>query len=140
MSDEVQITLRVPKDLADKMTSAAQRFGMPRNAFFIQLFQIHEAATALDNDERDVVLHLGVWGLKNFKETPDLEKFAGMARFSVEGVRRTIKRLIRKGLLNADDASTKSSHFDRDILVDDVCHRLTREGEIVAGILLNLYR
>jgi len=115
------------------MDTAAQRFGLSRNQFLIHLLLSWRDFKTLDPVERVFLMHLTFWGVLNFKDNrPNLQRFAGTAMITEDGVRGLVDKFVSRGWMEKRTTNL-GKRFNYDLSIDGEVYGLTDAGLRIAG-------
>ena len=97
-----------------------------------------QAMLELTNIEKSILINLGVWGTKNFRETPDVATLANHAQHDEGAIKKSLESLEMRGLLAK--VSNVQASFQFDVKVSpEKRYQLTPSGRAAAGAVFILH-
>jgi hypothetical protein len=133
-----QIIINLPPQSMEEIDIMMQSLGFSSRGQYL-MFGHHALKTSigLSAIEKSILLHLGEWGVKNFRETPDIATLARFAQYKEGDVIKTLEALELKSLLAK--VSNVGELFQFDVKINQQ-HRyqLTLAGRAAARAALIL--
>ena len=129
-----EITLRLSEQAVAVIDKAVLVYGFTRDEFIAGLVMSWRDYAAITPAERDVLLHLTIWGVQNYPdERPDLRKFSVIAGLTDEAVIEVVNKFLLNGWME-ERRPGDNQRFNYDLAIKDKVYGLTGKGLKVAGV------
>jgi DNA-binding MarR family transcriptional regulator len=133
-----QIVINLPPQSMEEIDTIMQRLGFTsRGQYFMFLHHALKTSIELTYPEKNILMHLGEWGIKSFQETPDIAMLAKRSQYDEGTVRKTLESLKLRSLLA--ELAIADGKFQFDVKINkEKRYQLTATGRAAARAALLL--